>query len=250
MAAGALCQRAPGPGPTPRARATGWPDVPIGSGGAGGHGTRVPTPPALVVRGPRRAPPAAAPPVAGGATPTPESAPGLRIHLLGDFRVAAGPRVLGEADWWLRKARSLAKLLALAPGDVLPLLAALVDQALVVAEAGEGGLVRYRLLETLRAYGHERLREAGETAATERQFVAYCLNLAEQAAPALHAPEWAAWLERLEQEHDNLRLARRYARDHAPGAIARRLEALCRCGPARAGLAGGRWESEAQRCAR
>jgi predicted ATPase len=49
----------------------------------------------------------------------------------------------------------------LAVGDVLGLLSGLVDKSLVQAEtSGEVG--RYHLLETLRLFARERLREAGE----------------------------------------------------------------------------------------
>lgn len=40
----------------------------------------------------------------------------LRIWLLGSFRIAVGPYVIPETAWRLRKAKSLVKLLALAPG--------------------------------------------------------------------------------------------------------------------------------------
>lgn len=40
---------------------------------------------------------------------------GLRIYLLGGFRVLVGQRPIAEREWRLRKARSLLKLLALAP---------------------------------------------------------------------------------------------------------------------------------------
>jgi predicted ATPase/DNA-binding SARP family transcriptional activator/DNA-binding CsgD family transcriptional regulator len=40
----------------------------------------------------------------------------LRIRLLGSFRVSVGPRTVGENGWRLKKAKSLVKLLALAPG--------------------------------------------------------------------------------------------------------------------------------------
>src|SRR5688572_25835447 len=40
----------------------------------------------------------------------------LRIRFLDGFQVAVGPRVISDAEWKLRKAKSLVKLLALAPG--------------------------------------------------------------------------------------------------------------------------------------
>ena len=39
----------------------------------------------------------------------------LAIQLLGEFRVSVGARTIDERDWTLRKAKSLVKLLALAP---------------------------------------------------------------------------------------------------------------------------------------
>lgn len=43
----------------------------------------------------------------------------VRLRLLGDFSVWVGSRAVGEGAWHLRKAKSLVKLLALAPGHRL-----------------------------------------------------------------------------------------------------------------------------------
>jgi DNA-binding SARP family transcriptional activator len=43
----------------------------------------------------------------------------LRIRMLGGFRVSAGPRLIEENAWRLKKAANLVKLLALAPGHRL-----------------------------------------------------------------------------------------------------------------------------------
>ncbi len=53
--------------------------------------------------------------------PRPRGTPGgksepVRVWLLGGFRVTVGPRSIGEEEWRLKKAASLLKLLALAPG--------------------------------------------------------------------------------------------------------------------------------------
>jgi non-specific serine/threonine protein kinase len=56
---------------------------------------------------------------------------------------------------------SLDAVEAICPDDgVLDVLSSLVDKSLVVMEA-VGGEARYRLLETLRQYGHDRLVAAG-----------------------------------------------------------------------------------------
>src|SRR5262245_39588833 len=95
----------------------------------------------------------------------------------------------------------------LAREDVLDLLTRLVDQSLVdvVAEAPGAGPARYRLLETLRQYAQHKLVEAEEVAAVRGRHAAHYLALAEQAQPALHGPEQLVWLDRLEEEHANLR---------------------------------------------
>src|SRR5262249_51686944 len=71
------------------------------------------------------------------------------------------------------------------PSDVLDLLTELVDKSLVVYEAAEAGAGRYRLLETVREYGLERLGEAEEGAALRERHQTFFLSLAEEAEPQL-----------------------------------------------------------------
>ncbi|MBI3998151.1 MAG: tetratricopeptide repeat protein, partial [Armatimonadetes bacterium] len=66
---------------------------------------------------------------------------------------------------------------------------------------------RYRLLETVRRYGLDRLREAGEVADVHRRHLAWFLALAEQAEAALRGQGQQRWLQRLDLEYDNLRVA-------------------------------------------
>ena len=91
--------------------------------------------------------------------------------------------------------------------EVLEVLAHLVDKSLVVVEVPAGRVAWYRLLETVRQYGREKLREAGEVEAVGRQHAHFFLTRAEAAAPELRGVQQVAWLDRLEQEHDNLRAA-------------------------------------------
>src|SRR5215216_4419548 len=91
--------------------------------------------------------------------------------------------------------------------DVLDLLSMLVDKSLVVAEAtGIGGL-RYRMLEPIRQYAMEKLEEGGDAEEVRRCHNTFFLALAEEAEPKLRGAEDTEWLERLEAEHDNLRVA-------------------------------------------
>jgi predicted ATPase len=102
---------------------------------------------------------------------------------------------------------------ALDETGVLDALDALADKSLLSVEepADEAGEARYRLLETVRQYGLERLAERGEAVAARDRHLAWCLALAEEAEPALRGPEQGRWLDRLGAEHDNLRAALRWA---------------------------------------
>jgi predicted ATPase/class 3 adenylate cyclase len=90
--------------------------------------------------------------------------------------------------------------------EVLDLLTSLTDKSLVAAEQDKGH-TRYRLLETVRQYADDRLRESGEGEALRNRHRDYFLAVAEEAEPKLYGSEQAAWFERLEREHDNLRAA-------------------------------------------
>lgn len=108
------------------------------------------------------------------------------------------------------------------PCDVLDLVEALVDKSLVVARHPSGGDgVRYRLLETIRTYGAERLAEAGEVRTVRRAHAAHFLGLAEAADPHLRRAEQLDWLARLSADHDNLHAAlrRSLADDDLPTAL-------------------------------
>jgi non-specific serine/threonine protein kinase len=92
--------------------------------------------------------------------------------------------------------------------EILDLLTSLVDKSLVlVDEHGEGN--RYRLLETVRQYGREKLEEAGEAAAAGGRHAQYFLGLTEMAEPELKGQGQVVWLDLLEEDHDNLRAAMR-----------------------------------------
>ena len=95
---------------------------------------------------------------------------------------------------------------------VLPALSGLVDKSILgVAEGQDGLSPRYRMLETVRAYGLERLADADEEAAVRDAFAAYCLDLAETADPGLRTAGQGRWLRELTTEQDNLHAALRWA---------------------------------------
>ena len=90
--------------------------------------------------------------------------------------------------------------------EVLQLLSHLVDKLLVLVTEQDGE-ARYRLLETVRQYGWEKLSESGEAGKFRERHARYYLALAEEAEPELKGKRQVAWLERFERDHDNLRAA-------------------------------------------
>jgi predicted ATPase len=94
--------------------------------------------------------------------------------------------------------------------EVLNLLASLCDKSLVMVERDDG-IYRYRLLETVRQYARERLVERGGGEHVRTRHRDYFLALAEEAYLQHSSRELATWLQRLEQEHDNLRSALEWA---------------------------------------
>lgn len=90
---------------------------------------------------------------------------------------------------------------------IFDLTSSLVDKSLIQQRLQGNEEPRFRMLETIREYLLERLRESGEEAATKRAHAAYCLVLAEEGNPDLNDVERAAWLARCDLEHDDFRAA-------------------------------------------
>jgi predicted ATPase/DNA-binding SARP family transcriptional activator len=108
--------------------------------------------------------------------------------------------------------------------EVLDLLARLVDRSLVVSQAP-----RFRLLESVAAYGLERMAEAGELERVRQRHSAHYLALAERAEPELRGADQRLFMERLDAEAANLRAAVDHLVQQADGAeqALRLVQALC-----------------------
>jgi predicted ATPase/Tfp pilus assembly protein PilF len=97
--------------------------------------------------------------------------------------------------------------------EILDLLAQLADTSLLVPEEGVAGAARYRLLETLREYGREKLAASGEERDALRRHNGFYLSFVERAEPEYTGSEEALWIGRVAEAHDNLRRALRHAID-------------------------------------
>ncbi|MFD6289955.1 BTAD domain-containing putative transcriptional regulator [Streptomyces sp. NPDC060205] len=99
---------------------------------------------------------------------------------------------------------------AVCSGPVAELIGALVDKSLIVAAPGRQGSgdMRYRMLETIHEYAVERVAETpGLRAAAERRHRAWARALVEQADPLLRSADQLRWIDRLENDLDNIRAA-------------------------------------------
>jgi predicted ATPase/class 3 adenylate cyclase/Tfp pilus assembly protein PilF len=96
--------------------------------------------------------------------------------------------------------------------EVAELLGSLVDKSLVQAEQA-GETIRYRLLETIRQFGAERLAEAGddEAIAVATAHCQHFLAVAERVAHHLTGLDQGQWYARLDVDQANLRRAAEHA---------------------------------------
>src|SRR5579884_1184708 len=91
--------------------------------------------------------------------------------------------------------------------EALDYLEALREASFVLAEVEtDSAEIRFRMLETLREYAEEKLTPEDRTGLKERHRD-YFLTLAEAAEEAFFSPKQKGWLDRLQQEHDNMRAA-------------------------------------------
>jgi len=91
--------------------------------------------------------------------------------------------------------------------DVLNTVSSLIDKSLVQQREQEAGESHFSILETVREYGLERLRESREMEACQRAHALYYLAFAEEAEPQLKGAQQVAWWKRLERAQENLRAA-------------------------------------------
>ncbi|MEV5835503.1 protein kinase [Nocardia sp. NPDC052112] len=90
--------------------------------------------------------------------------------------------------------------------DLLDVLTALVDKSILIRE-DPGSVVRFRMLETIRDYGRDKLDEASQYTELRRQHGDWYRKLAETADTDWISPRQLEWIARLDREQPNLREA-------------------------------------------
>jgi predicted ATPase len=115
----------------------------------------------------------------------------------GGFSLEAAEEVLDDGNTW--------------PADLIQ---ALRDKSLVaIAQSGRQADVRFRLLESVRAYAAQQLDKLGLGEDARARHVAYYLREGEELAKGLHGPGGVDRLADLVRERNNLLAACRHARD-------------------------------------
>jgi predicted ATPase/Tfp pilus assembly protein PilF/DNA-binding XRE family transcriptional regulator len=108
--------------------------------------------------------------------------------------------------WISEEATAICSDEGLKANEVPDLLMHLVDKSLIIVHEQDGE-ERYHTLETIRQYAREKLWVADEGELMRQRHLAYFVDLAERAEPYLRAFDMVMWLDRLEVELDNIRVA-------------------------------------------
>ena len=103
----------------------------------------------------------------------------------------------------------------IAAGEVLDLIAALVDKSLVVVRE-HADEARYHLLETIRQYGRERLDASADGVTVEARHTRFYADLVREAEPHFITARRPVWVERIQRELDDVRTALMWTRVHDP----------------------------------
>ncbi|MFE7423512.1 protein kinase [Rhodococcus sp. NPDC057529] len=128
----------------------------------------------------------------------------------GSFELDAAERVCGEG---------------LGTDELLDTLMSLVEKSILIREE-HGPVVRFRMLETLREYGYEKLEQTGESLSVRRGHRDWYEALALEAEAEWISADQLDWIARLKRELPNLREALEFTVDDDPAAGLRTASAL------------------------
>jgi predicted ATPase/class 3 adenylate cyclase len=129
--------------------------------------------------------------------------------------------------------------------DVVDVVGQLVSKSLVMAEPDEEGHLRYRMLETIRQYAHERLEASRELADVRSAHAGYFVEFVEVMGPRLRGRELPTWARYVERETDNLRMVLDWAVETVCPELALRLIAPLRGHGHTTGYAATEWADTA-----
>ena len=133
--------------------------------------------------------------------------------------VASGVRAIGQAP--AASNSSTAESV-----EFLDLFASLADKNLLARRKSPSGEAAYRLIEIVREYAESVLEKDDDAEEIRRRHAIFFLTLAERAEPHLLKKDSAVWVNRLDEEHDNLRAALQWSIRNEPQIAARLAAAI------------------------
>jgi predicted ATPase/DNA-binding XRE family transcriptional regulator len=119
---------------------------------------------------------------------------GILLHRLSVF---AGSWTLQGAEWVCASP-------GIEPSEVLNLLNQLLNKSFILVEHKQQQGTRYRMLETIRQYAHEKLLESESNASFRGRHLAYYAEFTAQAEPKLYRSNQVFWLKKLDHELENI----------------------------------------------
>ncbi len=130
--------------------------------------------------------------------------------------------------------------------DILDAVTSLADKSLLSQREQADGEPRFRMLEVVREFALEALMTSGEADDIKHRHAGFMVALSEEAEQKLLGAKAAEWFEKLEQEHDNLRIALEWATENEPETALRIVKAIYRFWLGRGHLAeGSKWTKKA-----
>lgn len=121
--------------------------------------------------------------------------------------------------WDLEAAAAVCAGGTIAADDILDLLTSLVSHSLLAVDS-RGPETRFRMISTVAQFATRKLTAAGEADVIAEQHARWCVRLAERAAAERGGPNPQRWLDALDENHAEFRVALRWARAHERGDIA------------------------------
>ncbi|MEV0031581.1 protein kinase [Nocardia sp. NPDC050793] len=106
------------------------------------------------------------------------------------------------------------------PEELVDLLTSLVDKSILTRTESHGA-VRFRLIETLRDYGREKIRETGAQLELRRRHLDWYRRLTRNASAEWFSSRQIGWIERLDRELPNLREAIEFGLTDSPDIVSR-----------------------------
>ncbi|MGB7069674.1 MAG: tetratricopeptide repeat protein [Pyrinomonadaceae bacterium] len=101
-------------------------------------------------------------------------------------------------------------------GEILDAVSSLLDKNLIERKHRPSGEPRFRMLVVVREFALEKLEQSGAGEEVRQRHAAFYADLAEDAEPKLRGSRAAEWLEKLGQEHENIRAALHWTVENEP----------------------------------